>query len=79
MVGVVGAPEIVREDGEVVFRVRDDGPGFVPSTAPEGMGLQIMHDRVEALGGTLEIASAPGAGTTVTGRVPARALEVSPS
>jgi signal transduction histidine kinase len=29
-----------------------------------------MHDRVEAVGGTLEIQSEPGIGTTVTGRVP---------
>jgi signal transduction histidine kinase len=31
-----------------------------------------MIDRVEALGGTLEVRSERGAGTTVLGRVPAR-------
>jgi signal transduction histidine kinase len=40
------------------------------------MGLQIMLDRVEALGGTLSVESAPGEGTTVTGRVPIRAEAV---
>ena len=35
-----------------------------------GTGLQGMADRMEALGGTLEIRSQPGEGTTVIGRVP---------
>jgi signal transduction histidine kinase len=75
------APARVRfslEDRQVAFEIRDDGPGFDLATVPVGMGLQIVRDRVEALDGTLEIASAPGAGTTVTGRVPARALEGAP-
>jgi signal transduction histidine kinase len=42
---------------------------------PEGEGIQIMRDRIAAVGGTLAIDSAPGRGTTVTGTVPARALE----
>jgi signal transduction histidine kinase len=43
------------------------------------MGLQIMQDRIDALEGELEVVSSPGSGTTVTGRVPARAIEVVPS
>ncbi len=35
-----------------------------------GAGLQGMTDRLDAIGGTLEIRSAPGEGTTITGRVP---------
>jgi signal transduction histidine kinase len=63
------------EDGVLDFRVRDDGNGFDPS-AGAGHGLQNLSDRVAALGGTLRIDSAPGAGTTVVGRVPAATATV---
>jgi signal transduction histidine kinase len=58
------------------FAIHDVGAGFEPRTTPKGMGLQIMLDRVEAFGGTLSVESAPGEGTTVTGRVPVRAEAV---
>jgi len=64
--------QIGTEDGALVFEVRDDGSGFDPLTTSRGSGLQNMTDRVEALGGTLEIVSAPGAGTRVRGRIPAQ-------
>jgi signal transduction histidine kinase len=35
------------------------------------MGLQNIADRLAALGGTLDVRSAPGEGTTVAGRIPA--------
>ncbi|HWO70794.1 MAG TPA: sensor histidine kinase [Actinomycetota bacterium] len=54
------------------FEVVDDGAGFDPASAPRGSGLQGMADRLEALGGSLEIRTAPGRGTTVAGRVPVR-------
>jgi signal transduction histidine kinase len=57
-------------DGEVLFAVTDDGRGFDPSTSKLGTGLQGIVDRVSALGGTVEVRSAPGEGTTVDGRVP---------
>jgi signal transduction histidine kinase len=59
-----------HEDGDLVFTVSDDGRGFDPATTPRGSGLQNMADRLEALGGLLEIRSSRGEGTTVTGRVP---------
>jgi signal transduction histidine kinase len=65
------------EDGHLVFTVRDDGRGFDPSSTPPGSGLQNMRDRVEALGGSVNVASSPGAGTIVTGRIPVR-REASP-
>jgi signal transduction histidine kinase len=58
------------EDGELAFAVEDDGAGFDPELTPRGSGLQNMADRVEALGGSLAIESTPGAGTTVSGRIP---------
>jgi signal transduction histidine kinase len=64
---------LAADDGEVLFTVSDDGVGFDPATARRGSGLTNMSDRLSALGGTVEIRSAPGEGTTVSGRLPARA------
>jgi signal transduction histidine kinase len=60
------------EDATLVFRAQDDGKGFDPATVVRGSGLQSMRDRVEALGGSLEVTSEPGQGTTIQGRVPLR-------
>ena len=63
-------------DGDVlVFVVRDAGPGFDPTAVKRGEGMQILTDRVAALGGSIAVDTAAGRGTTVTGRVPARTLE----
>jgi signal transduction histidine kinase len=58
------------EGGQLVFTVRDDGRGFDPVAVPPGEGLRNMEDRLSALGGSLEVRSAPGRGTSVTGRLP---------
>ena len=57
-------------DGWLEMRVADDGDGFDPATALEGMGLNNMRERIRALGGELTITSALGQGTTVLARVP---------
>ena len=57
------------------FSVADDGAGFDLGSAGYGTGLQGMADRMAALGGDLQVRSQPGHGTTVTGRLPVRALE----
>jgi signal transduction histidine kinase len=54
----------------LAFEVTDDGRGFDRRRTPMGSGLQNMADRLAAAGGTLEIRSQPGEGTTVTGRLP---------
>jgi signal transduction histidine kinase len=63
------------QDGEVVFEVSDDGVGFDPATRGYGTGLRGMADRLEALSGTLEVRSAPRAGTKILGRVPVARVE----
>jgi signal transduction histidine kinase len=63
------------EDGELTFEVSDDGKGFDPERTPTGAGLQNMADRLAALGGSIEVRSQPGQGTTVFGRVPVRAVQ----
>src|SRR5262249_50869295 len=59
------------QDGHALtFTVGDDGRGFNQATTPMGTGVQGMADRLAALGGTLAVASAPGHGPQVPGRVP---------
>ncbi|HEY1322975.1 MAG TPA: ATP-binding protein [Streptosporangiaceae bacterium] len=52
------------------FTVSDDGAGYDARRTPLGSGLRNMADRLAALGGRLEIQSAPGQGTTITGHLP---------
>ena len=59
----------LNRNGDLRFEVRDDGPGFVLDTTA-GDGLVNMRDRMAAVGGELEIRSAPGAGTMVVGTIP---------
>ncbi len=61
---------ITLSDGDALrFEVRDDGGGFDGEVA-EGAGMTNMRDRLAAVGGELEIRSAVGRGTVVTGTVP---------
>jgi signal transduction histidine kinase len=64
--------ELSVHDGRLTFTVSDDGRGFVPSAAHPGAGMQNMRDRLEVLAGALAVASTPGLGTTVSGKVPVR-------
>jgi len=60
----------LRDAGDALeLVVADDGRGFDPDAA-KGLGIANMTDRIRTLGGTLEIQSAPGAGTTIICRVP---------
>ena len=61
---------LVQSDGHVRFSVSDDGVGFDATTTTRGAGLQNMEDRLEAVGGALDISSAAGAGTTLSGSIP---------
>lgn len=50
--------------------VADDGAGFDPVQASEGIGIIGMRERVHALNGTLRLHAAPGAGTEVAITLP---------
>ncbi|MGH7687117.1 MAG: sensor histidine kinase [Candidatus Dormibacteria bacterium] len=53
------------DDGKVSFEVTDDGQGFDAATVQRGAGLTNMADRLDALGGRLQITSSVGHGTTI--------------
>ena len=48
----------------------DDGAGFDPVQSRTSMGIENMQSRAAELGGSLEIASSPGSGTTIVFTVP---------
>jgi signal transduction histidine kinase len=60
-------------DGSALLEIEDEGVGFEPEKLGRGLptlGLTSMRERVELLGGTLAVESAPGAGTRVRAQVP---------
>ncbi len=59
-----------QRNGHLWFTVIDDGAGFDTNATSYGTGLQGMADRLDAIGGTLQVTSTPGAGTSVSGSVP---------
>jgi signal transduction histidine kinase len=59
--------------GTLTFDVVDDGRGFDARGRGLGAGFLNMADRLGALGGSLQVESAPQRGTTVSGAIPAGA------
>ncbi len=68
--GVSATVRLSERHGRVGFVVEDDGPGFDHAAVSGGSGLTNLYDRLTAIGGTLEIDSAPGRGTRVSGDIP---------
>ena len=58
------------DDGMLTFVVADDGDGFDTDTVTRGAGLNGIADRLDTVGGTIHVDSAPRAGTTITGAIP---------
>jgi len=67
------------QNGSLRFTVSDDGVGYDARHTPLGSGQRNMADRLAALGGRLEVRSAPGHGTTITAELPRHASQRSAS
>jgi signal transduction histidine kinase len=61
---------LTAQGGTLEVTVRDDGVGFNVERVHTGLGLVGMSERAELAGGSLDIESAPGAGTTLRARFP---------
>jgi PAS domain S-box-containing protein len=68
---------VSRSNGSAVVEVADDGVGSADQR--RGSGLRGLRDRVEALGGELELESPVGAGTTLTARLPCEPTPLEPA
>ena len=69
------AIRVAFQAGHVQVAIRDDGQGFTPDQAQERaqaghLGLIGLRERVALTGGTLDVDSSPGAGTTLTFTLP---------
>ncbi len=62
--------DVIERAGELEVVIRDDGRGFDTDAPASGFGLTGMKERVALWGGTLNISSAPGAGTTIDATLP---------
>jgi signal transduction histidine kinase len=58
--------QLAFDDGAIRLNLRDNGIGFDPAGRHDGLGLQGIRERVEAMGGQLSIQSATGEGTTIS-------------
>jgi PAS domain S-box-containing protein len=75
------------QDRELIqCAIQDDGVGFYPAKRaragkqmPKGLGLPGMRERLEAIGGTLQILSAPGEGTKLFLSIPKERVSDAPS
>ena len=66
-----------EEDDSIVLRLRDNGVGFdTTAPGPEGhFGMAMMRERAQVGGGTFELASTEGEGTTITVKFPSSLLQ----
>jgi len=63
--------QLIGWRGVLALSIVDDGVGFdVDGAVGKGLGLISMNERLDAVGGSLEIRSKPGVGTELTIRVP---------
>lgn len=64
-----------HSDSQFMLSISDDGAGLDPVSVPApkrrpGLGMMMMRERTQAVGGQFEVAAAPGGGTRVVVRIP---------
>ncbi len=64
---------LMRRAADLAIIVEDNGRGFDAKSSPRGLGLIVMQERAALVGGSIDIESAPGAGTTIRVRIPVNA------
>jgi signal transduction histidine kinase len=63
--------DLIGHDDLLQLTIVDDGRGFdVDRASRDGLGLTSMRERLESVGGSLDIDSTPGSGTRLNVRVP---------
>lgn len=62
--------DINSHSGVLLISICDNGNGFDPIQNRHGFGLDVMHERVQALHGILRIESAPGTGVSLEAEIP---------
>jgi signal transduction histidine kinase len=62
--------ELTTEQTRILLTITDDGAGFDIKQKEGGMGLLSMQQRVESVGGAIEISSGGNAGTRINVRIP---------
>jgi PAS domain S-box-containing protein len=60
-------------DENLILTVADDGKGFLESEVSDSLGVLGMKERAQVCGGSVQVSSSPGKGTTIIVRVPAQA------
>ena len=69
--GASAMVKVWEDEGALHWRVADNGAGFDPrASGGAGHGFLNMRDRMGAFGGTIDVISAVGGGTTVEGHIP---------
>jgi signal transduction histidine kinase len=74
-VSVLLAKQGQADDKHILLAVKDDGVGFSQTGQKRSFGLQVMRERAESVGGSLQVWSSPGEGTGVQCRIPCLSRE----
>jgi signal transduction histidine kinase len=61
---------LALDDDTVLVRVSDDGCGFGPAAPEKGWGLEGLRERIEAIGGFMQVHTAEGEGTQLVAHLP---------
>ena len=71
--------ELSEAASELILAVRDNGRGITTAQQSQSLGVLGMRERALLFGGTVDIVGLDGKGTTLTVRIPRRAIGVAPA